>query len=136
MKNEGKFLCRHGVFFEVSHPIECPSLGPPLEADWSLAWLMPVLDLQLKCLVTDFSIWARSNDWVACKPKCGDGADADYGYDYSGLITVLEVTGTMNGYNNIWASAMLAHFFRVRLLALEARWTTLQHVLTKGHIWS
>ena len=39
--------------FDIGHPIQCPCLGPPLEADWSLARLMPALDFSLKCVVID-----------------------------------------------------------------------------------
>jgi hypothetical protein len=52
-RKEGKFVCRHGVFFEVGHSIQCACLGAPLEADWSFARLMPALDPTLKCVVTD-----------------------------------------------------------------------------------
>jgi hypothetical protein len=50
-KKEGKFVCRHGVFFETTAP--CPCLGPSSEADWSHARLMPVIDDELKCLTID-----------------------------------------------------------------------------------
>ena len=54
-KQEGKYVCRHGVFFRVSSlPLRsCPCLSPRAEADWSLAALMPVLNNNLKCIVVD-----------------------------------------------------------------------------------
>lgn len=52
-KNEGKHVCRHGVFFQVRPSTTCPCLMKLCEADWTSATLMPALDTQLKCIVTD-----------------------------------------------------------------------------------
>ena len=52
-KREGRYVCRHGVFFTVPPVGECPCLSPQHEADWALAVLMPVLHDELKCIVAD-----------------------------------------------------------------------------------
>jgi hypothetical protein len=52
-RRSGKYVCRHGVFFESSVEISCPCLGPSAEADWSLAVLMPAIDDTLKTIVVD-----------------------------------------------------------------------------------
>ena len=52
-KREGKFVCRHGVFFDVASLDSCPCMTPPRTADWCSAVLMPALNPCLKCIVTD-----------------------------------------------------------------------------------
>lgn len=49
----GKFVCRHGVFFDSRVPVRCPCLQPALERDWAHARLMSAIDNELKCIVTD-----------------------------------------------------------------------------------
>ena len=52
-KREGRHVCRHGVFFGAGFRAPCPCLSPASTADWSTAILMPALDTNLKCIVTD-----------------------------------------------------------------------------------
>jgi hypothetical protein len=52
-KQEGRFVCRHGVFFDTSDTSSCPCLTPRREADWSLARLMPSIDEELKAITVD-----------------------------------------------------------------------------------
>ena len=64
-KAQGKFVCRHGVFFDVACPFACPCLGTAVSND-SLQWIdakrMAALDHELKCIVTtpfDASCFSR-----------------------------------------------------------------------------
>ena len=50
-KREGKYVCRHGVFYEVQ--VACACLDLSSEADWSSAVLMPVIDEALKDITVD-----------------------------------------------------------------------------------
>jgi hypothetical protein len=52
-RKKGKFVCPHGVFFDVLAIVDCPCLRPAGAADWRNALLMPALNLDLKCIVTD-----------------------------------------------------------------------------------
>jgi hypothetical protein len=50
---KGKFVCRHGVFFDAAPPVACPCLQAGGHADWSNAMMMPALHNDLKCVVAD-----------------------------------------------------------------------------------
>jgi hypothetical protein len=53
-RKEGKHVCRHGVFFSApASSIDCPCLQDGSSADWNGAVLMPALNEDLKCIVTD-----------------------------------------------------------------------------------
>ena len=52
-KAEGKYVCRHVVFFDVPSAFDSPCLRARSHADWCRALLMPALDDDLKCIVTD-----------------------------------------------------------------------------------
>ena len=52
-RSQGKFVCRHGVFFALPGPFVCPCLGeaPVDDGQWIDAIRMPALDGRLKCIV-------------------------------------------------------------------------------------
>ena len=52
-RKQGKYICRHGVFFEAQSYAACACMDPPAEADWSSAVLMPAIDNELKCITVD-----------------------------------------------------------------------------------
>ena len=52
-RKEVEYACRHGVFFDAPPSPACPCLSPSRAADWSDAVLMPALNSNLKCIVTD-----------------------------------------------------------------------------------
>ena len=52
-RKSGKHVCRHGVFFNTCHRIECPCLAVPSEAGWTPAVLMPTISDEFKSIVID-----------------------------------------------------------------------------------
>jgi hypothetical protein len=47
----GKFVCRHGVFFDSISKVACPCLEVKSNAIWIDAVKMPAMDFDLKCLI-------------------------------------------------------------------------------------
>jgi hypothetical protein len=52
-RTSGKYVCRHGIFFDSTVYIACSCMEPPSTADWSMAVLMPTISDELKCIIVD-----------------------------------------------------------------------------------
>ena len=52
-QTHGKFVCRHGVFWQTHAHVACPCMqAPPAQSEmWHLARWMPVLDRELKAII-------------------------------------------------------------------------------------